>query len=33
MNRKPVVNIVSMMAIPDGAKNDILNRDEKGQAL
>ena len=32
MDHKPLVNIVSMMAIPDAAKNAILNRDEKGQA-
>ena len=32
MDHKTLVNIVSMMAIPDAAKNDILNRDEKGQA-
>jgi len=32
VDQKPLVNLVSMMAIPDAAKNDILNRDEKGQA-
>jgi len=32
VDQKQLVNIVSMMAIPDAAKNDILNRDEKGQA-
>ena len=32
MDHNPLVKIVSMMAIPDAAKNDILNRDEKGQA-
>ena len=32
MDHKPLVNIVSMMAIPDAAKNYILNRDEKKQA-
>ena len=32
MEQKPPVNLVSMMAIPDTVKNDILERDEKGQA-
>ena len=32
MDQKPLVNLVSMMAIPDTVKNDILERDEKGQA-
>ena len=32
VDQKPLVNLVSMMAIPDVAKNEILNRDEKGQA-
>ncbi len=32
MDQKPLVNLVSMMAIPDAVKNDILERDEKGQS-
>jgi len=28
---KTLVNIVSMMAKPDAAQNDILSKDEKGQ--
>ena len=32
VDHKPLVNIVSMMAIPDAANIDTLNRDEKGQA-
>ena len=32
VDQKPLVNLVSMMAIPDTVKNDILERDEKGQA-
>ena len=32
MDQKPLVNLVSMMAIPNTAKNNILNRDIKGQA-
>ena len=32
LKKMQLVNMVSMMAVPEDAKDDILNRDHKGQS-